>query len=241
MRFLHICLLLYLGSLLPVLGEAPSAETLFFEANVRAAEEDYAAAIPLYEAALAQRPSANLHYNLGNAYYHTGDWGRARIHWERALAIQPRHSSARHNLLVLLQEQKLPHVAPGVGERFARLLSLNQWIWSAAFAFWILLAAVVGARWRKSAALGAIAGVGAASLVACLIAIFALNPRSHPAILLEDQAPLRVAPTPASPIAAILPSAHYLHILEPYGEFFRVRLNDGREGFLKAAQVERIR
>jgi len=105
---LTLTLLFILGSLLPLSAETTGAESLFYQANILAAEESFDQAISLYEAALAQRPSPNLHYNLGHAYYQTGDWSRARLQWERALAMAPGHASARHNLVWLLQEQNLP-------------------------------------------------------------------------------------------------------------------------------------
>lgn len=42
--------------------------------------------------------SADLYYNLGNAYYRTGKPGQAILAYERALRIDPTHTDARVNL-----------------------------------------------------------------------------------------------------------------------------------------------
>src|SRR5438874_11454261 len=44
--------------------------------------------------------SANLFYNLGNAYYRTGDYGRAILNYEWALRIDRQHPEAQANLRV---------------------------------------------------------------------------------------------------------------------------------------------
>ena len=61
--------------------------------------EDFAAAIEAYEAILAGGfESAELHYNLGNAYFKVGDLGRAILGWERALRLDSGDEDARSNL-----------------------------------------------------------------------------------------------------------------------------------------------
>lgn len=53
----------------------------------------------LYAAAIdSLGASADLYYNLGNAYYRTGKPGQAVIAYERALRIDPTHAAARINL-----------------------------------------------------------------------------------------------------------------------------------------------
>ena len=60
---------------------------------------DYATAIEHYESVLADGlASADLYYNLGNAYYRTGQMGRAILNYERALRLDPGMSDARENL-----------------------------------------------------------------------------------------------------------------------------------------------
>lgn len=62
-------------------------------------KEDYRKAIRLYTSAIENEGvSPELYYDLGNAYYRTGDLGRAVLNYERALKIDPSYENARVNL-----------------------------------------------------------------------------------------------------------------------------------------------
>ena len=71
-------------------SSAHAQEEIFERGNLMYQEADYAGAIEAYEAVLsAGFESADLHYNLGNAYFKGGDLGRSILEWERALLRAP--------------------------------------------------------------------------------------------------------------------------------------------------------
>ena len=59
---------------------------------------EYQQAIKDYEALLKQGASADLYYNLGNAYYRTENITRAVLNYERALLLSPSDRDIRFNL-----------------------------------------------------------------------------------------------------------------------------------------------
>lgn len=60
---------------------------------------NYEEAVTGYEEILASGlASADLYYNLGNAYYRSGQLGLAILNYERALRLEPGMSDARQNL-----------------------------------------------------------------------------------------------------------------------------------------------
>src|SRR6266511_4693608 len=60
----------------------------FTKANQEYAQGHFKEAISGYEALVRSGQwSANLFYDLGNAYFRTGDFGRAILNYERALAL----------------------------------------------------------------------------------------------------------------------------------------------------------
>ncbi|MDA0312354.1 MAG: tetratricopeptide repeat protein, partial [Gemmatimonadetes bacterium] len=62
-------------------------------------EGDYEGAVDAYEIVLASgHESADLHYNLGNAYFKGGQLGRSILAWERALDRAPGDPDIRANL-----------------------------------------------------------------------------------------------------------------------------------------------
>ena len=73
--------------------------TIFFRANNSYSEEKYADAIKDYEQLVnGGLRSANIYYNLGNAYLKTGNKGKAILYYERAFKIRPRDANIRANL-----------------------------------------------------------------------------------------------------------------------------------------------
>ena len=72
---------------------------LFTDANTQYADGNYAEAAMQYELIIAQQPSAEAYYNLGNAYFKQGELARAILAYERALRIEPSYKDAKHNLL----------------------------------------------------------------------------------------------------------------------------------------------
>lgn len=68
------------------------------EADSAYASGHFQEAIQGYETLLKQGVSADLYYNLGNAYYRTDDITHAVLNYERALLLSPGDKDIRHNL-----------------------------------------------------------------------------------------------------------------------------------------------
>lgn len=72
--------------------------TLFADANAQYAEGNYAEAATQYEQILQEQPTAEVYYNLGNAYFKQGELAQSILAYERALRIKPSFKDAKHNL-----------------------------------------------------------------------------------------------------------------------------------------------
>ena len=72
--------------------------TLFAQANANYAEGNYAEAAKQYQEVLAEQPSAEVYYNLGNAYFKQGELSQSILAYERALRLKPTMKDAKHNL-----------------------------------------------------------------------------------------------------------------------------------------------
>ena len=93
-------------------------ESLFVAGNAAYEAGDYNGAIDRYmEVVAAGIVNVDLDYNLGNAWFKSGDMGRAVLWYERASRLDPRSADVRENLSVvrsLLRDQQLVRTRGGV-------------------------------------------------------------------------------------------------------------------------------
>lgn len=91
---LSLCGLLMAGGLL-----AGPAYKVFSEASEAFQQKDYPKAIVLYESLVEKNyVSADLYYNLGNAYYRQNQLAQALLWYERALRLDPSNADIRANI-----------------------------------------------------------------------------------------------------------------------------------------------
>lgn len=98
-------------------ADAPLA-SVFQQGNEAYEAGDFAGAIAHYQNLVERGVAhADLYYNLGNAYFESGELGRAVLWYERARRADPRHDDARANLALvrsLLRDQQLVPAEGGV-------------------------------------------------------------------------------------------------------------------------------
>ncbi len=109
---------------LPGNGAPPAradADATFAKANADYAAGHFPAAIAGYESLVKSRQwNPSLFYDLGNAYFRTGDFGRAILNYERALALDPAQPEARANLQLARDQARALELAR-LGGRASRL------------------------------------------------------------------------------------------------------------------------
>ena len=88
-----------LFAVLPSFGETTweTANEAYQKGKYEEAKVDY------IQIAGTRQYSADLFYNLGNAWFKLGDQGRAILNYERALILNPRLEEARSNLQTTLK------------------------------------------------------------------------------------------------------------------------------------------
>jgi len=80
-------------------GPGDSWDSMIQMGNVRYQEGDFTGALEAYESVFqAGLENADLHYNLGNVYFKTGNLGRSILGYERALRLRPHDPDTRANL-----------------------------------------------------------------------------------------------------------------------------------------------
>src|SRR5438105_11899943 len=155
------------------------ADAEFAKTNQEFAQGHFKEAISGYEAlARSGQWSANVFYDLGNAYFRTGDFGRAILNYERSLALERHHPEAAANLQIARDEARALEMQQSWPERYLQFASVNQYSTTAAVAFWagaLCIVALIFAS-RRSVRLIALSIL---SLSVFALAIFAIYEIDH--------------------------------------------------------------
>jgi tetratricopeptide (TPR) repeat protein len=222
-------------------------DTEFLKANQSYAEGRFQDAIKGYEALVQARQfSANLFYNLGNAYFRAGDFGAAILNYERALALDPNHPEADANLRIVRDETRALELTPPPLERLLRFATASQFAISAAVALWIGLFFLAGLLFAKRRAAGAI-GLSVLCLLIFALAAFAsyrlengTNGKAL-AIVTGNAVEARLATADnANPVLALPPGSE-IKILSARGDWIYAALPNNLRGWLPARSAEPLR
>jgi tetratricopeptide (TPR) repeat protein len=223
------------------------AQTEFAKANQEYAQGHFKEAIDGYETlARAGQWSANVCYDLGNAYFRTGDFGRAILNYERALALERHHPEAAANLQIARDEARALEMQQSSPERYLQFASVNQYSIAAAVAFWVgafCTVALIFAR-RRSARLTALSIL---SFSVCALATFAAYEIDHGnkgralAIITGDNVQARLATADTANSVLALPPGSEIKMLNTRGDWIYAALPNNLRGWIPAKNAEPVR
>ncbi len=223
------------------------ADAEFAKANREFAQGHFKEAISGYEALIRSGQwSANVFYDLGNAYFRTGDFGRAILNYERALTLERHHPEATANLQIARDEAHALEIQPSSLERYLQFASLNQYSIAAATAFWLAIFAMFALifKQRRSARAIAVSICCLLVLAVAVYAIFTLERGSKGQALAvvtgkDVQARLATADTANSVLA--LPTGSEIKILSTRGDWIYAALPNNLRGWIPAKNAEQVR
>lgn len=217
-------------------------------------EGDYLQAVEGYEAALqAGCEDADLHYNLGNAYYRTGQMGRAILHYKRALRLKPNMDDVRENLT--LAESHTVDRIDAVPQLF-----VARWIdavanlctprgWRVLVLVLVLLLAVVWLLYRHGRQRELRKWSLVASLLVALLLIVCIALGAHrtahfnahrEAVVLAEAISVKASPEEQGTDKMILHEGTVVTISESLDTWYKIKLSDGNTGWCYQSEVERI-
>ena len=216
-------------------------------------EGRYQEAIEIYEHLLEAGVSADIYYNLGNAYYRTENITRAIINYERALLLAPGDGDIRFNLQ-MARSRTTDKIAPASEMFFVRwyhsLVSMNSADGWARFALFTLVLALVlwlcyafGKRlWlRKTGFFG-----GVLLIVLFLLGnLFAWQQKKTQlhrdgAIITAPSVTVKSTPDNTGVDLFVLHEGTKVKVEDAIKGWNKVKLPDGKEGWIGAEQMEVI-
>lgn len=233
---------------------AQTPQELMLQGNQAYGKSDFTTAISTYNAILdAGYCSAELYYNLGNAYYRQQQYALSILSYERALRLKPNFRDARQNLQLAYSktEDEIEQLPELFIVRWARALvsCFSPTGWRVALlvmlAVLVALVAVIflcrDYLWRKRSLVASI--VVTALLVitlACAIASATRASRHNQAIVTTPMLVVKSSPEEGSVDKLILHEGTKVSIDETLGQWHKIRIADGNTGWVPTSELTAI-
>jgi len=249
-------LLLLVAVLLPQTARADRADEAWRRGNDAYLRGDYAGAVAAYEELDRQGlVSADLAFNLGDAYYRQGNLGRAIWAFERAAVLDPDDEDTRYNLKQArkLAERRVHDKIEGADRDplWMRVVvalgpATETWLFVACYlAFFAALAALWMRRRPGDHARALLAATAsilavAAVLSGLLLAGRAALDRIPFGVVLPDAVAVREGADTNYRTSFQLHAGLRVRLLDRDQEWLRIRLPNGLEGWVREQDIGRL-
>lgn len=215
---------------------------------------NYQQAIKDYEELLKMGPNMHIYYNLGNAYYKTDNITHAVLNYERALLLSPGNGDIRFNLQ-MARSKTIDKISPKSEMFFVtwyktvvNLTSVDQWARISITAISLTLILVLCYLFSKKLILRKVGFYGAIlSMVIFIFSnIFAYEQKKiltnrNGAIIVVPSVTMRKTPVSTGEQSAVVHEGTKVEIIDDTMKDWKlVELGDGRMGWLKTSNIERI-
>ena len=223
-------------------------------ADAEYAKGNYQQAIVDYEELLQNGVSADLYYNLGNAYFRTENITKAILNYERAHMLSPGDEDIQFNLQ-FARSKTIDKITPqsemffvGWYHSLVNLTSVDRWAYTAVVSIILVLVLLLMYLFAENITLRKIGFYGAvASLLLFLLAnLFAFQQKRMledrcGAIVMSSSVNVRKSPAEKAEAAFVLHEGTRVDITDKSIKGWReVRLADGREGWVEDGKIEEI-
>ncbi|NNF21102.1 MAG: SH3 domain-containing protein [Saprospiraceae bacterium] len=238
---------------IPVFGAGQDAMQRFEKANQSYKDNDYLSAIDIYNELLKEGwRTAELEYNLGNAYFQTNEIGLAVLHFERAKQLKPGDKLIAANLDLARNkvESDIIEVPDFVLLRIWNSVStiLSPWGWMILQVLLCIASLISIYMWRfghgrRDRIIGFV--TGSLFLLLFLLALTAGHWRANNMDSANDgivlqQSFLYSGPDERSDQLKSLPIGEKVEVVDKVGEWYKVELLNKEKGWVSSFSLEFI-
>lgn len=249
-----ITMILSIVSAVPAFADA-GKDTLWAKGVEAYTGGDYESALASFsELENSGYVSPELFYNIGNCYFKKGNYiGKSVLYYERALKYDPSFEDAQNNL-ALAQEFTLDRI--DVVPEFVLITWIKQfrdtvpsdtWAYISLGLFVLLAILLLLFRFSRSVALRKTAfSIAVLALLFSIISfLFALslNKKMHSdgeAVVMVPVSSVKSSPSSSQSSVFIIHEGTKLGVIERLGEWSRIELSDGRQGWIMSKEMEII-
>jgi len=218
-----------------------AGEQLFLQANKEYVNENYTAAVSLYDSILTKElESSELYYNLGNCHYKAQDWANAIWHYEKSLKLEKNDKTIQNlelaNLKIIDRIEEIPQLFyKKWWSSFISIFNTFSWQLISILIIWFALTIKILSQftnYKKEHFLSILYSLA-------LISVFATyssyqgNITKKEAIIFTSSVVVNSAPTTNSTNLFSLHSGSKIEILDTIGEWINIKIANGSSGWIK--------
>ncbi|MBK7147693.1 MAG: tetratricopeptide repeat protein [Bacteroidetes bacterium] len=228
---------------------APAA--LFSKAGAAYKAQNFEEAAKLYESLIAaNKRNADVYYNLANCYYKLNLLGKSIVNYERALALAPDDEDIIHNLkLAQLKTIDRVQSVPQMGfvtkwKNFLHLQSAGSWSIIALAFLWLSLVCTALYLFifstKKPKAIGYSSLFLSFTFLLLAVARNQEQQNTNQAVLIAENSSIKSAPDDNANNLFVIHEGLKIQLLDQVGPWYKIRLTDGKVGWLQKEAFERI-
>lgn len=229
-------------------------ETLFEQGNTLYNDGNYTLAIEKYQAILDNgKHSAELYFNLGNAYYKLNNIAPSIYYYEKALQLTPNDKDILNNI-AFARNMTIDDVAtiPEIGfskfvNSITNMMSFDAWAMMAVGFLILFVVLFLSYYFSYTSVKKRIAFVvSSASIVfACVSVVIAyhnynLKKNDKPAIVFAKESQIKSEPNLRSTEAFKLHEGTKVQILDTVNNWKRIKLADGKTGWIVSDDIKAL-
>lgn len=258
-RKLFIYAFLLCATAINAQADKPQAEEIQYQTWIDSAsqafkKQQFDKATQFYEQVISRgMVSADLHYNLANAYYKQGIMANAILHYEKALKYNPAHEDARFNLLMansLITDRIEPAHVPFYKRWYKNMwqsMSLNGWSIASISLFLLVLTSVLIFVFSRSVLIKKIiVAVGVLSLTLMILSLSLGSEArnymkdTHMAINFEPTLNVKSSPDKSGTNLFTIHDGLKIQIRQQLGDWSEIEIADGRVGWVPTETFNKI-
>lgn len=214
----------------------------------------YQKAIEAYESIINTNQEApELYYNLGNAYYKTGDVPSAILNYERALLLSPGDRDIKYNLEMSrkMVVDKLEAIPQFFLNRWINsiimTMSSNAWAWFSIVTFILVLLFALFFFFSISTSLKKLSFSLSIIFLFMSVTTFSFSysqkqklENRNQAIIFAPSVTIKGSPDDSGTDLFLLHEGTKVKVLETLGEWANIQVSDGNEGWITQSAIRII-
>ena len=232
------------------------AQNGFEKGNALYQKGQYQEAVQEYESVIKKdkQQSAELYFNLANSYYKLNKVAPSIYNYEKALVLKPNDAEILNNLkfakkLTIDEIKEVPKVGfAKLIQNFTGIFTYNTWaVISVGIAFAFLLS-FIGYYFSQLTVSKRIYFIGMFVLLVALgLSIAAgMAEKDHydndrPAIVFAEVSEVRSEPQKAGSAIFLLHEGAKVYVTETLGQWKKIELTDGTEGWIDASTIKEVK